>query len=171
MCLDGALANKLCRARNLRLASRYRRHAFGSGQIKLKRRHGGHGFRLLDLHEHVDHPVLKHLEARNWLTELVTLAGIFERALMQLSGHTAGFCADCYGCFVDDAFDKRQACAFVAQQGIARYCGIFKVNFRRLKTIYRWVIAADNTFCARVDQEQRHAVYIGVRAAGACGDE
>ena len=100
MCLDGALANKLCRARNLRLASRYRRHAFGSGQIKLKRRHGGHGFRLLNFHEHVDHPVLKHLEAGNWLTELVTLARIFERALMQLSGHTAGFCADCNSCFV-----------------------------------------------------------------------
>ena len=126
---------------------------------------------MLNFHEHVDHPVLKHLEARNWLTELVTLARIFERALMQLSGHAAGFCADCNSCFIHDTFDKRQACAFVAQQGIAGDCCIFEIDFRGLKTIYRWVIAADNALGVCVDEEQRHAVYIGVRAAGACGDE
>jgi len=82
--LNSVLADKPGRARYLCLARRYRRHAFRTGKVKLERRHCRHRFRLLDLHEHIDHTVLENLKTRNWLTELVTLPRIIERSFVKL---------------------------------------------------------------------------------------
>ena len=112
MGLDGVLANKFGGPRYLRLAGGYGGHAFGGRQVELQCRHCRHGFALFNFHEHIDHAVLQHLKARDGLAKLVTLARIFQRALMQLECDAAGFGADRYCCFVDNLFDQRKASTF-----------------------------------------------------------
>jgi hypothetical protein len=57
--------------RNLGLALRYGGHALVRGLVEVQRGIGRHRLGLLDLHEHVDHAVLQHLEAGNGLAELL----------------------------------------------------------------------------------------------------
>ena len=52
------------------------------GRVVGRRAHRGevrHRARLLEVHEHLDHPMLQHLEARDRLAELLAGLGIVER--------------------------------------------------------------------------------------------
>jgi len=135
MRLHGILSDKFAGPPDFGFGLADRCHAFIGWRVDIECRHDRHGPCLLNLHEHIDHTVLQHLESADRLAKLLALLRIFQRAFMQFCRHAAGFCADRNGCFIDNLFNQRQASAFVAKQRITGDRNIFEIYFRRAKTM------------------------------------
>src|SRR5665213_649535 len=87
--LDGVLADEAAGAADLDLGRRDRLGPVMRDLGKLDVSHVGHRHRLLELHEHIDHAVLEHLEGSDGGAELLALPGVFDGASVKTTQDSA----------------------------------------------------------------------------------
>ena len=100
-----AFAADTDRARDLRLVL----------EVQHRKEDGGDG--LLQLHVHVDHAMLQHLEAADGLPELLALFAVFDGVRQHLSHAPHRFRTDRGGALVAGLLQRRPRLPVVAEQG------------------------------------------------------
>ena len=118
--------------------------------------------------EHVDHPVLQHLERTDRGAELLSGLGVFQRRRVQLADRADRFGAERADRAITARFQRGYALAFLAQQLAAH---VAQADFGGATTVDGPEALQIQTGGAAIHDEQADAASILALARGAGGDD
>ncbi len=171
MKLNGVLPDEARGLGDRRLGGRRGKRALDGIGVQLERDEVNGGYRLLQRHIHIDHPVLKRLERRQGLPELPALLGIFDR-IFQHAAHAAhGFGTDGGDRLVHHLFDQGQALPFDAKQRIAGDPDAVEFKVRCAAAIDQPIIMRRDAGGAGLHEEKGNARPVALLAGRARGDD
>ena len=148
-----ALAADTARARTVRL------------RIEVQHRQIHRGDGLLELHVHVDHPVLQHLEAADRLPELLALLAVFDGVGQHLSHAADRFGADRRRALVAGLGERRPRLALLAEQCIAGQAQSVEHQIGCATIVDRPIVMGLDSRCVRIGfgDEQRNPARLCAR--------